>query len=396
MDLFLKKHALVRTRTPYLSLVLSMLLVVGLAGCDVHSEEAAAPPPPPAVDVARVKPEPVTLWDGFTGRVVAPESVELRPRVSGYIDKVAFEEGELVKQGDLLFQIDARPYQAAANAAKAELSRARSQYALARSEARRAKQLLDSRAISQEEYDQRESAMATAQSAVLAAEAALDSAELNLEYTEIRSPINGRVSRAFVTRGNLASSDQTLLTRVVSVDPVYVYFESDEQTATEALNRLGDDQLPSVKVSLAGEDGFGHEALVDFVDNQLDASTGTLQYRAVMANPEGIIRPGQFARVQMPVAELDQALLVDQQAVLTDQDRRYVYVLEDDNKVNRRYIEPGERSNGLLVVHEGLKADDRIVVNGLQKILMPGMQVAPELVAMRPSEREQPQVASTH
>lgn len=395
MDLFAKKHAFLKSRTPYLSIALSLLMVVGLAGCDVHSEEAAASPPPPAVDVARVKPEPVTLWDSFTGRVAAPESVELRPRVSGYIDKVSFEEGEQVKQGDLLFQIDARPYQAAVNAAKAELSRARSQYKLAQSEARRAKQLLDSRAISQEEYDQRESAMVTAQSAVLAAEADLDNAELNLEYTEIRSPIDGRVSRAFVTRGNLASSDQTLLTRVVSVDPVYVYFESDEQTATETLNRLQGTELPSVRVRLAGEEDFAHDALVNFVDNQLDASTGTLQYRAVMANPNGLVRPGQFARVEMPVAELDKALLVDQQAVLTDQDRRYVYVLADDNTVSRRYIEPGERSNGLLVVQEGLEADDRIVVNGLQKILMPGMQVAPELVAMRPSEREQAQVAST-
>ncbi|WP_227545938.1 efflux RND transporter periplasmic adaptor subunit [Marinobacter fonticola] len=362
----------------------------------MHSEEAATPPPPPAVDVAQVKPEPVTLWDGFTGRVAAPESVELRPRVSGYIDKVAFEEGEWVHQGDLLFQIDARPYQAAVNAAKAELNRARSQYGLAQSEAGRAKQLLDSRAISREEYDQRESAMATAQSAVLAAEASLDSAQLNLEYTQIRSPIDGRVSRAFVTRGNLATNDQTLLTRVVSVDPVHVYFESDEQTASAALNRFNEGQMPTVKISLSGdEERFAHTAIVDFVDNQLDASTGTLQYRAVMANPDGIVRPGQFARVQMPVAELDHALLVDQQAVLTDQDRRYVYVVADDNTVSRRYIEPGQRSNGLLVVHEGLKADDRIVVNGLQKIMMPGMQVAPEQVAMRPSEREQPQVAST-
>ncbi|HEA53512.1 efflux RND transporter periplasmic adaptor subunit [Marinobacter antarcticus] len=380
-------------RTSYLSVALLMLTIVGLAGCEVHSEEAAAAPPPPAVDVAQVKPEFITLWDGFTGRVAAPESVELRPRVSGYIDKVAFKEGERVKQGDLLFQIDARPYQARVNAAKADLSRARSQLELAQSQAKRAQHLLQSRAISKEEADQRASSKATAHSAVLASAAELDSAQLNLDYTKIRSPINGRVSRAFVTRGNLASTDQTLLTRVVSIDPVYIYFESDEETAMATLGRLGDGPQPTVKVSLTGDNGFTRDAQVDFVDNQLDARTGTLQYRAVMANPDGQLRPGQFARVQMPVADLDQALLVDQKAVLTDQDRRYVYVVGDDNTVSRRDIQPGRRSNGLIVVREGLKPGERIIVNGVQKIMMPGMKVSPELVAMHPDAREKAQIA---
>lgn len=387
--------SIVSARWAYRLIPLLLIAVVGLAGCEAHSEEAAAAPPPPAVDVARVAAESVTLWDGFTGRIAAPESVELRPRVSGYIDSVAFGEGEMVHQGDLLFRIDPRPYQARVNAAKADLSRARSQLSLARSESERAQHLLDSRAISREEYDQRASAMATARSAVLAAEAELDSAQLNLSYTEIRSPIDGRVSRAFVTRGNLAASDQTLLTRVVSVDPVYVYFESDEQSAMSTLNRLGDGPLPTVKVSLTGDDSFPHRAQINFIDNRLDASTGTLQYRAVMANPDGQFRPGQFARVQMPVADLDQALLVDQKAVLTDQDRRYVYVVGDDNTVSRRDIQPGRRSNGLLVVRDGLKPGERIIVNGVQKVMMPGMKVAPELVAMHPDERVQPQVAST-
>lgn len=389
MDSF-KKGA----RMTGLTLLAILMMTAGLAGCDAHSEEAAALPPPPAVDVARVEPSPITLWDGFTGRIAAPESVDLRPRVSGYIDKVAFNEGEMVKQGDLLFQIDPRPYQARLNAADADLSRARSQLKLAKSEATRARHLLDSHAISREELDQREAALAEARSNVDATRAARESAQLELEYTHIHSPIGGRVGRAYVTRGNLATSDQTLLTRVVSVDPMYVYFETDEQTALNNLGRKDDSALPRIKVSLAGEQGFPHIASLDFVDNQLDASTGTLQYRAVMANPEGQFRPGQFARVQMPVADFNQALLVDQKAVMADQDRRYVYVVGDDNTASRRYIEPGPSSEGLLVIREGLKAGERIVVNGLQKILMPGMQVAPELVAMRPDQRKQPQVAS--
>lgn len=382
-----------RARTSYLSIALLIVTVLGLAGCEAHSEEVAEAPPPPAVDVAQIRPESITLWDGFTGRVAALESVDLRPRVSGYIDKIAFKEGERVKQGDLLFQIDARPYQARVNVAKANLKRARSQFQLAQSEAKRAQHLLQSRAISKEEADQRASALATAHSAVLAFEAELDSAQLNLDYTQIRSPISGRVSRAFVTRGNLASTDQTLLTRIVSVDPVYIYFESDEETAMATLSRLGDGSQPMVKVSLTGDNGLPHNAQVDFVDNQLDSGTGTLQYRAVMANPDGQIRPGQFARVQMPIADLDQALLVDQKAVLTDQDRRYVYVVGEDNTVSRRNIRLGRGSNGLTVVREGLKSGERIIVNGVQKIIMPGMKVSPELVAMRPDARNQAQVA---
>lgn len=377
-----------------LMLLVTLMTTAGLAGCDARSEEAAAAPPPPAVDVAKVESSPITLWDGFTGRIAAPESVDLRPRVSGYIDKVAFNEGAMVKQGDLLFQIDPRPYQARVNAADADLHRARSQLKLATSEATRARHLLDGHAISREEFDQREAALADARSAVDATRAALASARLELEYTHIRSPIDGRVSRAYVTRGNLATSDQTLLTRVVSVNPVYVYFEIDEQTALNNLGRNDDSALPPIKVSLAGEQGFPHTARLDFVDNQLDASTGTLQYRAVMANPEGQFRPGQFARVQMPVVDLAQALLVDQKAVMADQDRRYVYVVGDDNTASRRYIEPGRSSNGLLVIKDGLKPGERVVVNGLQKILMPGMQVAPEQVAMRPDQRKQAQVAS--
>lgn len=360
-----------------------LVTVVVLAGCDAHSETAAPMMAPPAVDVADVLAEPVTLWESFTGRVAAPETVELRPRVSGYIDQVAFTEGALVEAGDLLFQIDPRPYQAREQAARAELALARSQLAQAQSEAGRAKQLLESRAISREEYDQRHTALLAARAQVDAAQAALDSAKLELAYTEVKAPVSGRVGRALVTRGNLASADQTLLTTVVSVDPVHVYFESDEQTALSSQSLLAKAQRPRVRIALSGEAEFSHQGELDFIDNHLNANTGTLQYRAVLANPQGHFRPGQFARVEMPVASLDRALLINRKAVLTNQDRRFVYVVDDDNKVQPRQVTTGREVGELLVIRDGLDLGDRVIVNGQQKVFGAGMEVDPKQVAMR-------------
>ncbi|MBZ2189542.1 efflux RND transporter periplasmic adaptor subunit [Alcanivorax sp. JB21] len=372
--------------------ILAALLfgAVTLAGCEAHSD-ADFSMAPPEVDVAEVLGEPVTLWDTYTGRVEAPETVALRPRVSGYIDEVAFREGALVEAGDLLFRIDPRPYQARVQAARAELSRTRSQVTQAESEATRATQLLASRAVSQEEYDQRRSALLTARAQADAAEAALESARLDLAYTEVRAPVSGRVGRAMVTRGNLANADQTLLTSLVSVDPLHVYFNSDEQAAID--NQVVTHLLPPaghgvpVRIALGGDGTRTHRGELDFIDNRLHASTGTLQYRAVLPNPEGLFRPGQFARVSMPVAQLEQALLVDRKAVLTDQDRRFVYVVDDNNMTARRQVITGREIDGLLVIREGLQDGDRVVVNGIQKIFGAGMMVAPQRVAMRDAAR---------
>ena len=218
-----------------------------------------------------------------------------------------------------------------------------------------------------------------AQAAVNAAAAALQSAQLDLEYTQIKAPVSGRIGRAEVTLGNLATADATLLATLVSVDPLYVYFESDQQTVQD--NPHG--QAVPVRIGLSGRQNFPYQGQLDFVDNQYNPRTGTLQYRARVANPDGKLRPGQFARVEMPVAAASAALLVDQKAVLTDQDRRYLYVLGDDNKVERRIVETGRRVDGLLVIIEGLTAGERVVVNGLQKIAFPGIEVAPQQVAMR-------------
>lgn len=367
-------------------------LLLLLAGCDASGDQANNPNlPAPEVDVAVAQPRDVTLWDSFTGRMAAPETVELRARVSGYIDKVAFAEGELVKQGDVLFVIDQRPYQARLQMARAEVARARSQVTLAAREAQRAEQLWERRAISREELEQRSAARSIAQAALASAAAALDNAELELAYTEVKAPVSGRMGRAEITRGNLVTADTSLLATLVSVDPLYVYFESDQQTVED--NPHAEAASVPVRLGLGSGQDYPYQGQLDFVDNQFNASTGTLQYRAVIANPEGLFRPGQFARVQMPVAAARQAILIDQKAVLTDQDRRYVYVLDAENRATRRFVETGRRVDGLLVIREGLQSGDRVVVNGLQKILYPGFEVAPQLVAMDRSKPVSTEVA---
>lgn len=374
---------------PGRALGLAITLTVLLTGCEAQSDEAMAPPPPPEVDVAEVVVEPVTLWESFTGRVASPETVDLRPRVSGYIDEVAFEEGELVQAGDLLFQIDPRPYKAREQATRAELALANSQLELARSEAGRARKLLESRAISQEEYDQRNAALMSARARVQAARAALDAAELDLQYTRITAPVSGRAGRALVTRGNLANEDQSLLTTVVSVDPVHVYFEAEEKAAFSSQQLPSTGQPRTVRITLGSEEGRQYQGKLDFVDNHLNPGTGTLQYRAVVSNTNGLIRPGQFARVEMPVAALDRALLVNRKAVLTDQDRRYVYVVDENNRVAPRHVTTGRQVDDLLVIRDGLNSGDMVIINGVQKVFGAGMEVKPQLVAMKePAEDE--------
>lgn len=376
-----------------LGAALLLMVVFGLAGCDAQGQ-AAVQVPAPQVDVAEVQPTPVTLWDDYTGHVAAPQTVALRPRVSGYIDKVAFKEGDRVSKGEVLFEIDPRAYQARARAARAGLAQAESALKLASSEAGRAQRLLKSHAISREEYDQRRSAKTSAQARVEEARAALESAQLELSYTQVRSPITGRAGRAMITRGNLASADQTVLTTVVSTDPMYVYFDvssgsmpdpallTDGESAGDGLAADG----PVVRVGVAGEQGQPHRGRVDFIDNRLNADTGTLEYRAVVANPDGRLQPGQFARVSMPVSHRSGALLVNRKAVLTDQDRRYVYVVNDKGVVSRKEITPGRNVGDLTVVRAGLESGDRVIVNGLQRVFKAGVIVSPQLVRMNPPQ----------
>lgn len=361
-----------------------MLVIALLTGCDAHGEaESASTPPPPEVDVATVLVEPVTLRETFTGRVASPQTVQVRPRVSGYIDEVAFEEGELVEAGDLLFRIDPRPYEARVQAAKASLAQAQSQRRLTDVEADRSRQLIQKHMISQEQHDQRQAAALNARAQQAEAEAALTSAELDLQYTRVTAPVAGRTGRAMITQGNLASADQSVLTTLVSMDPLYVYFDSNETEAQGTQALMGRDEPLTLNIGLTGETGFPHQGRLDFVDNQINADTGTLRYRAVLPNPDGLFRPGQFARVEMPVAHLEQAVLVNRKAVLANQDRRFVYVVGNDATVTPRQVELGREVGELVVIRDGLKAGERVIVNGTQKVFAPGMPVTPNPVAMR-------------
>jgi membrane fusion protein, multidrug efflux system len=372
---------------------LLMLLGLALAGC---SGSAAPPqmPPPPQVNVATVVKKDVTLWDEFTGRIEAVDKVEVRPRVAGYLEQANFEEGRQVKKGDLLFQIDDREYRAAHARAVAEVERARSRAALAQRQLERSRQLVESKLIARNDLDQREDDLAQAQADIKAMQAAAEQARLNLEFTRVTAPIDGRVGKALVTPGNLVAPGSSLLTTVVSMDPVYVSFEGDENTYLryQGLERSG--ELPSareagnpVRMGLADEEGYPHEGTMNFVDNELDAGTGTIRARAVFSNKDGLFTPGLFARVQLLGSGAQSALLINDRAVLTDQDRKFVYVIGPENKALRRDVKLGAQVDGLRIVSQGLTAEDRVVVNGVQKVFFPGMPVDPQTVPMEKPEQ---------
>ncbi|MGQ8774418.1 efflux RND transporter periplasmic adaptor subunit [Serratia sp. NA_112.1] len=359
------------------------LLVALLAGCDNSAAQNAAPPPP-AVSTADVVIKPISQWDAFNGRIEAVQSVQLRPRVSGYIDKVNYTEGDEVKKGQVLFTIDDRTYRAAREQAQAELVRARNQAALARSESGRTEKLIGSQAISTEVWEQRRSSAAQAQSNVLAAQAQFDLAQLNLDFTRVIAPIDGRASRAMITAGNLVTTGDSasVLTTLVSLDKVYVYFDVDEATFLRYQNDGRRTTKLPVKVGLVGEDGYPHQGIVDFTDNQLNASTGTIRMRALLENAERRFTPGLFARVQMPGSAEFNAMLINDKSVMTDQDRKFVYIVDKDGKAQRRDIEVGRVADGLRIVQKGLAAGDRVIVDGMQKVFMPGMPVAAKNVAI--------------
>jgi RND family efflux transporter MFP subunit len=368
----------------------SSALLVGVLTLG-RSSKPPAPPPPQAVTVATVPERDITEWDEFTGRLEAVDAVEIRPRVSGYIRRVAFDEGSSVRKGQVLFEIDPRPYQAELARAEAELERARSGASLAAKEVQRAGKLVDMQAISREEFDSRTSAEDQGEASVRAAEAAVTTARLNLEWTRVRSPITGRVGRAEVTPGNLVEagpSDAARLTTVVSVDPIYAYFESDEQTYLKyaALARNGSrpnsrDNRSPVYLGLSNEEGFPHKGHVDFVDNQLNPEAGTIRLRAVFSNKAHLFTPGLFARIRLVGSGTYPATLVLDRAVGTDQDKKFVLVLKPDSTVDYRTVQLGRLVDGFRVVSAGLKPGEQIVINGLQRV-RPGMKVAPTTAPM--------------
>ncbi len=364
--------------------------VMLMSGCGKSGGGQSAPPPP-QVTVAQVLEKKVKEWDEFTGRLQAVETVEIRPRVSGYIDKVAFTEGSQVKRGDLLFIIDPRPYKAEYDRAASDVKRYKTALDLARIELVRVQRLKDSGAVSEEELDERKSTVAQGEANVAGAEAALETASLNLGFTRVTSPIDGRVSRAEVTRGNLVTggiNGGTLLSSVVSMDPIYIYFDGDEQTYLKYTQMARTGERPSsrnapnpVQVGLANEEGFPHAGTMDFVDNQLNPQTGTIRARAVLPNKDGFFTPGLFARVQLLGSGEHQAIMIEDRAVNTDQSQKYVLLLGANNQIEYRGVKLGRVIDGLRVVNSGLKPGDVIVVNGAQRV-HPGVTVTPQKVIM--------------
>lgn len=378
---------------------LATALALALTAC---GGGGGMPMPPTEVNVATVVAKPVSQWDEFTGRIEAIESAEIRPRVGGTIVGVHFDEGGLVRKGDLLFTIDDREYRAAVASARADVARAEARRALAATELKRSEALIAAKAVSAGELEGRQNEAKQAEADVLAAEARLQSAELNLSFTRITAPIAGRVSRARLRTGNLVAPGEPVLTAVVSLDPVYVSFQGDERAYLRYQQMAREGSRPSsrsaenpVRVALADETGFPHTGRMVFVDNVVDPATGTIAARAELANPDGVFTPGLFARVQLLGSGQRDALLIHPQAVLTDQDRRYVYVAdsvtlppemggngEPHLGAVRKDVVLGPTIDGLVVVEKGLDADDRVIVNGMRKIFFPGAPVAPVEVPM--------------
>ncbi|MGH8523295.1 MAG: efflux RND transporter periplasmic adaptor subunit [Gammaproteobacteria bacterium] len=361
-------------------------LLVGplMTGCGKDAPQAA--PPPPVVSVVQPIAREVIEWDEYIGRLESPETVEIRARVSGYLDKVHFKEGKEVKKGDLLFTIDPRPYQAEFDHADAEYQRALSQAELAKNDSERAKRLIATKAISEEDFDTKAKTYAAALAAVKSARAAMYSAKLNLEFTEIRAPIDGRIGSALVTKGNLVSSGAgaSLLTTLVSLDPLYCYSDADERAVLKYI-RLSrerkresarDKEIPA-EMELSDETGFPHKGYIDFVDNRVDPNTGTIRARGVFSNQDHKLSPGFFARIRIPGSGKYPALLIPDRALGSDQAQKFVYVVNGEKKVEFRPVKTGPMIDGLRVVSAGLKTGEQVIVEGLMRV-RPGVVVDPK------------------
>jgi RND family efflux transporter MFP subunit len=364
----------------------AVLTAAALAGCGQSQQQSAAPPP--AVTVANPVQRTVVDQDEYVGRFVAVESVEIRSRLSGYLSEIHFTDGQMVKQGDLLFSIDRRPFEIALEQMKANLAQARANLAFTEGDLARGQQLLGNKTITEQAYDQRTQAKSVAAAAVTAQEAMVHSAELDLDaYSELRSPIDGRIGDRRVAVGNLitggAGGATTLLATIVSVDPIRFEFSFDEasylryQRFATANKQAGVDGGVPVSLKLIDESDFVHKGKIDFVDNVIDRSSGTIRGRAVLANPDGILTPGMFGRIRVPGSPPYTALLIPDAAIGTEQARKFVLVVDDNNVARQRYITIGQIDGGLRVVKAGLAATDRVIVNGLMRTRA-DQQVAPQ------------------
>lgn len=393
------------TRARLAALFTALVPLALLAGCEAHAQSdataaPAGPPPAPQVTVERVESRSLVEYAELTGRIAAAEMVELRPRVSGHLQEVRFESGQIVEAGQVLFVIDPRWHQAALDSAQAALAGAKARLAVAEREESRAKALLERKAVSAEEVEARNARTLEERAAVASAQAAQTAAALDLEFTQVRAPIRGRVSRALVTVGNFVSgvpSANTVLTTIVSQDPIHFYADLDEATflrLDRALNHANgqanghanvrtDVKSVPVELRLADETGFPHQGRIESFDNQLDIASGTIVLRALFANPDGALVPGLYAHARIPIGEPAPALLVDERAINTDQNQKFVLAIGPNNVAEYRKVLLGSLENGRRVIREGLSATDRVIVAGLQKVRS-GMPVDPQLAMPEP------------
>jgi membrane fusion protein, multidrug efflux system len=362
------------------------LLAVALAGCGQSQPPQAAAAAPP-VTVAQPVKRTVTDWDEFTGRFEAVEEVQVKARVGGFVTNVEFKDGDMVRAGDLLYLIDARPFEAVAAQADGQLADARAKAELAKRDLDRGLNLVQTSAVSEQVVDQRRQALQAAHAAEIIAEGALKAAKLNIEFTHVMAPITGRVSRHLVSVGNLVSGSDngtsTLLTSIVSLDPIYIYFDVDEPTYLKNNKLWFEGKRPSsrdtpnpVQVALTGETKPSHEGKMDFVDNRLDVSTGTLRSRALIPNKDLSILPGLFGRVRLIGSSPYEAFLIPDTAIATDQSRKIVFVVKDDNTVEAKSVVLGPLDEGLRVIREGLQAEDKVIIDGIQRARV-GAKVTP-------------------
>lgn len=383
---------------------LAALAIAG--GCTKQAPATPqAPPAPKAPEVFVSLPTTgeVTDFEDFTGRTVATKTIDIRPRVTGYIDKMNFKEleGRDVQEGTVLFEIDPRPYQAEVVTKRAAVAQAEAHLARVQLDFDRAEKLIGSKSISREAYDLIRGERNEAQGSIDMAEAELDLAKLNLNYTRVRAPISGRVSRTLLDAGNLVRADETILTTIVAIDPIYAYFEVDERTLLRIRRYMEEGRIKAdsedaarVLMGLADEEGFPHEGTINFVDNRLDTGTGTLQVRGVFRNPDHELTPGLFVRIRLPVGEPYRAILISEEALGTDQGQKFVYVVDDQDRAQYRRVQVGKLQDGRRVVLSGLAEGEKVVVSGLQRV-RPGAEVQAKFAtaASSPADPNAPGVA---
>jgi RND family efflux transporter MFP subunit len=381
-----------------------LLAVASVLGACGQGDQKQAAPPPPTVTVAKPAKQSVTDYDEYVGRFIAVDMVEVRARVSGYLEKVHFTDGQMVKQGDLLFTIDRRPFEATLAQARANLAQARANLAFASSDLARASQLVRDRTITEQTFDQRTQAKSVAEASVAAQEAAVRQAELDVQFTELKAPVAGRIGDRRVSQGNLVTGgtggNTTLLATIVSIDPIRFEFTFDEASFLryERIAGAGPDEAArgkGVKVGLRliDEPDFAHEGELDFVDNVIDRASGTIRGRAQVPNSKGLFTPGMFARVRVPGSVPYDALLVPDVAIASEQVRKYVMAIDAENTAKQKYVTLGQLVGNLRVIKEGLSPDDRVVVNGLARI-RPNIKVTPQEQGSQPPPAPAPQAKS--